>query len=355
MKKTKTRKVLSYILFPLSLVLATTCGYTSCVLWDTFSSTQTKNNLDDDEVDTSKPFTVLLAGHDARGGKELFSRPDVLMLLSFNPEKKELQITHIPRDLRVKIPDLNTPPTKINHTCAYAKEKNIDPSRALCRTVQSVLKVPVHYYCNLNMKAFIKGIDAIGGIDVNIPAINPRNKKAGFSQKMLNGKVAHFTPGPCHLDGQKALACLRMRKDDPNSDSGRNVRQRIILLEALKKISSFYTLAHLSSISEILKENVEHNIPATKVLSLKKAYDKCCNNVKAVRIPTSPKRIDNLLQEIADPVQLKIISNSLRKHLGLLVEERQANMPLKPTKKITATLPKKLQTKKLSKQRAIHG
>lgn len=55
-------------------------------------------------------------------------------------------------------------------------------------------------------------IDALGGVDVNV--------KFPFNKQTFGGRVIFFTPH--HL--KKALAYVRMRKQDPLGDRGRNIR-----------------------------------------------------------------------------------------------------------------------------------
>lgn len=66
------------------------------------------------------------------------------------------------------------------------------------------------------MKALKGLVNALGGVDVNVPF--------SFSYDWCD-----FKKGKQHLDGRHAIAYARMRYDDPRGDYGRQLRQRQII------------------------------------------------------------------------------------------------------------------------------
>src|SRR5690606_32000284 len=86
---------------------------------------------------------------------------DTIMLASFDPRTGDAGVLSTPRDTRVEVPGRGF--QRIN--AAYA----VGGPELLRRTVEQLLGVPVHYYVALNFTSFERFIDALGGIEVDIP------------------------------------------------------------------------------------------------------------------------------------------------------------------------------------------
>src|SRR5699024_7279519 len=139
----------------------------------------------------NETVNILLLGVDERSGDK--GRSDTLILLSLNPKSKSMTMMSIPRDTYVNIPDHGM--DKINHAYAFG-----DAGLSV-RTLENTFDLPVHYYAKVNMEGFVQGIDALGGVTVH--------NDTTFSQG-----GADFSEGNIHLDGEKALKYIRMRKND---------------------------------------------------------------------------------------------------------------------------------------------
>lgn len=92
-------------------------------------------------------------------------------------------------------------------------------------TVTKLVNVPISYYLTINMGALEKVVDAVGGVDVQVPF--------SFTSSKTGGQ--HFTKGGMHLNGNMALAYARMRYEDPKGDYGRQQRQQQVIKAILKK------------------------------------------------------------------------------------------------------------------------
>lgn len=103
---------------------------------------------------------ILFMGVDRRGTDER-PRSDTMLLASINPDTKQVSIFSIMRDTYVDIPGYGK--GKINAAFADGGPE------LLIDTIQSFLKIPIHYYMATDFEGFSKIIDAIGGIDVDVP------------------------------------------------------------------------------------------------------------------------------------------------------------------------------------------
>ena len=85
-----------------------------------------------------------------------------LMLATLNNKSKTVKLVSIPRDSYVYIDEVGYK-DKITHAHAYGG------TRASIETIEDLLEVPVDYYVRMNFNAFIDVIDALGGIEAEVP------------------------------------------------------------------------------------------------------------------------------------------------------------------------------------------
>src|SRR5699024_63461 len=129
-----------------------------------------------------------------------------MIVMTLDPNNNQMQLVSIPRDSRTLIVGKGFQ-DKINHAYAFGG------SEMSVATVENFLDIDLDYYVRMNMEGLAQLVDAVGGIMVN--------NDQQFSQSGYT-----FDTGKIQLDGDKALAYVRMRKQDPQGDVGRNDRQR---------------------------------------------------------------------------------------------------------------------------------
>lgn len=169
--------------------------------------------------------TVLVMGLDYRdwSSGEGPSRSDTMILLSVDPVTKTAGILSIPRDLWAVIPGFY--PNKINTAHYFGELYKIPgggPELAM-RTVEQTIGIPIDYYARIDFNAFIKFIDLIGGVKIDIPeAITVDPLGADTLPKKLK-------PGWAVLPGSIALAYARERHVEGGDFSRAERQQQIIL------------------------------------------------------------------------------------------------------------------------------
>jgi len=93
-------------------------------------------------------------------------RTDTMMLVSINPRTDTASVLSIPRDSRVNIPRVGL--TKINEANYFG-----GPTLAV-KLVDETLHVPVDSYAETTMWNFMKIINSLGGLTVDVrQAMNP--------------------------------------------------------------------------------------------------------------------------------------------------------------------------------------
>lgn len=175
------------------------------------------------------PFYVLLLGVDgseARENDAYFAggayRSDTMMLARVDPKGKKVSIVSIPRDTKVDLGQHGV--DKINTAHFFG-----GPSLAV-KTVSELAGVPISHYAEINLDGFSSVVDALGGIEVNVP-IEINDKEAG----------GHLLPGVQTLSGSDALVLVRSRHayDDYGAgDLYRAANQRLVLSAIAQKLLS---------------------------------------------------------------------------------------------------------------------
>lgn len=162
-----------------------------------------------------QPLTVLIMGVDQRPGDR--GRPDALLVARLDPGKKKVTLLSIPRDTYVPIADTKRW-DKINHAYLWGIS-------AIVKTVENFFGISIDHYVWLNMEGFVKLVDALGGVCVNV-------------EKQM---ISHVKPyvrlkaGSQILNGKEALAYVRFRSDAEN-DYGRQRRQREVIQAMLSRL-----------------------------------------------------------------------------------------------------------------------
>ena len=121
---------------------------------------------------------------------------------------------------------------------------------------------------------FVKLVDAVGGVDVDV--------KKGFYDAQYDGMGINIWPkmgwgvttGPHHFNGFEALAYARARHADGESDFTRAARQQEILLALRDKVmANGSLLTNLPTFLDAFQQLVETNIPIDSLPALAAVAD----------------------------------------------------------------------------------
>ncbi|WP_169713587.1 LCP family protein [Paludifilum halophilum] len=222
-----------------------------------------KSKKREEKVTLEDPFTVLLIGTDVKKASNENWRPDVLMVAAVNPKKKSIKMISIPRDTYTEIANANGAKNKINSSAYYGKKAGVGPVTNTVETVEELFNIPIDHYAKINFSGFIEIVDALGGVEVN--------SKFPFTMRLFN-KMQHYEKGTLQLDGERALGYVRMRKQDPRGDLGRNERQREVLQELVGKMVSIKSVTKIDDILKSVGDNVTYSIKLNELPALQSTY-----------------------------------------------------------------------------------
>ena len=91
----------------------------------------------------------------------------------------------------------------------------------------------------------------------------------GSVQTWITTKI-EFKQGQQELNGEEALAYVRMRKQDPNGDYGRAARQRQLLAAVAQKLNSTSTVFKIKDLTAVVGKYIKTDIPISDGLALYK-------------------------------------------------------------------------------------
>jgi polyisoprenyl-teichoic acid--peptidoglycan teichoic acid transferase len=226
-------------------------------------------------------FNVLILGIDGKMKED--TRTDVMMLVHVDPLKYRVNILSIPRDTRVRIPDIGY--TKINHAHFIGNRKagSQAGTEAALQAVTTMVGVSIHYFIKVDLAGFQSIIDQIGGIEVE-----------------LSEKVGNFPKGINLLNGSDALKLVRERKSLPNGDLGRQDNQTLVLKAVVQKVLHPSQILMLPGLVEQVKTNMmETNFTHEDLLSLGLLFkDSEAVKLNVLKVPgRSGKEFDPLVKK----------------------------------------------------------
>jgi LCP family protein required for cell wall assembly len=213
-------------------------------------------------------FTVLMMGLDRRPDETgLAYRTDTMMLVSIDPHSNSVSLLSLPRDLYVEVPGYSAL-QRINSAMVLGElqRPGYGPTLAM-QTAQYNFGIRVHDYLAVDFRAFITLVDAIGGIDVDVPyTINDPQYP-----NMYYGYEPFYLPaGFHHLDGVTALKFARTRHQ--TSDFERAERQQQVLYAIRDRILDVEMLPQLivqsPSMLSQLSENVYTGLNIDQMIQL---------------------------------------------------------------------------------------
>jgi LCP family protein required for cell wall assembly len=213
------------------------------------------------------------------------ARSDTIMLGSFDRKTKEANIISIPRDTYYKRDAYAKYSEMQKINAVYGSED--DGYKALLKAVEEITGIFVDKYVAVNYNGVRAAVDAIGGVEVNVPI---HMKYTDIYDKPP--LYIDIKPGPQIIYGDKAMELLRFRTGDPgypsfpNGDVGRVEMQQQFIKSAIKKSLSL----RLPNVISAVYPHVETNFTLTELLGLAKdAIGFSTDNLTTQILPGNPK------------------------------------------------------------------
>ncbi|WP_404356212.1 LCP family protein [Cytobacillus firmus] len=310
-KRLRRKRLVTFILLPILFLTLSATAYgaflyhkAQTVMSESYTPVEretSRKKVDPKEENTS----ILFIGVDDSNVRNFDSgsRSDALMLATFNEKRKSVKLLSIPRDSYVYIPELGYE-DKITH--AHANGGVV----STIETVEGLLDIPIDYYVKMNFNAFIDVIDALDGIEVEVPyAISEMDSKD-------RRNAINLQPGYQDLNGEEALALARTRKQDNDIERGK--RQQEIIKAMMDKTVSAKGLTKYADVIEAVGDNMTTDLSFSEMKSfIDYAVEGTGVNVETLSLAGNDAYIDSVYYYQLDEEDLDNVKETLNKHLEL--------------------------------------
>lgn len=246
------------------------------VLYETSKEYASKEeDIKSETSSLNKPFTMLLIGVDSsKDGVTSGYNADVLLLVTFNPNTLRATLTSVPRDMYLKTACSGNAYRRINTTTWGSS------SSCAVKTIENLFDVDIDYYAKINFKGVVQLVDAVGGIDVDVPySLCEQN-----SSRKWGDNTQYIEKGKQHLNGEQALALARNRHSAKDSkkmkqycptytegvrnDYQRGKNQMKVIMGIVKAATKLTDPNQAVNILEKISNNFQTNVTTDDVLSL---------------------------------------------------------------------------------------
>lgn len=194
-------------------------------------------------------YNVLILGRDNAAGL-----CDVIMLGSINTSSGDICFMQIPRD------------TYFDYSSSTYKKINgiynsLGSASAVSNAISKGLGIEIDYYLSIGLDAVAQLVDAVGGIEIDIP------RDMDYSDPSQNLAIM-FKAGKQMLNGKSAVEFLRYRSGYLTGDLGRIDAQKLFLNAFAKKVAGISNPFTLYNIFKLVCQHGETNIKESDLISI---------------------------------------------------------------------------------------
>lgn len=230
---------------------------------------------------------------------------DSMMLASFNPGDKDVQIYSIPRDTYYERKgSKGTAQHKIN--ASYGKGK----AEGVVKSVEGLTGVPIHYYVQIDYDAVESIVNAVGGIKVEVP------QNMNYDDPADNLHI-HFEKGQVIKDGDDIVKILRYRKNNKGGgyaegDLGRIKMQQEVVKLGIEKVIKGNLVLNFMKLQGPIQENIKTNMtPKQMMFYITKASSVRSDNINLETLPGTTKNINGLSFFVVNKEKMQVMLKDL--------------------------------------------
>ena len=189
-------------------------------------------------------YTILVGGLDDENGGS-----DTNLLVALNAKEGAIHVVSLPRDTLL---DVSWYVKKLNNAYHHGGF-----SRTM-EEVSNLLGIPVDFYVTVDLHAFVELVDAIEGVDFEIPV------DMDYDDPYQDLHI-HFEQGLQHLNGEQALQVVRWRQNNdgtgyPTADIGRIGTQQAFLTAVAKQTLQLSNWDKIPQMAEIFQKYVDTDL-----------------------------------------------------------------------------------------------
>ena len=208
---------------------------------------------EDEKLDdiTKTPFNVYLSGIDVYGSIKATSRSDVNVIVTVNPNTKQILLTSTPRDYYVPLTVSNGIPDKLTHAGIHGVDCSIG-------TLENLYGIDIDYYVRVNFTSVRKIVELLGGVKVYL------------DYDFTSDWGPSFKKGYNQVNGKQALAFCRERHHFANGDYQRGRDHQHMIEAILNKAMSPDILPNYADLLKTASKNFQTNMSTKEITALAK-------------------------------------------------------------------------------------
>lgn len=247
-----------------------------------------------EEFEGNTNFAVLGKGGVGHDAPDL---TDTIIFVSISDENPSVIMISLPRDIWMT--DLRA---KLNSAYYWGNQKKDGGGIVLAKSsIEEVAGKPVHYGVVVDFEGFLKIIDALGGVTVDVertfvdehyPIAGKENDDCDDDPEFAcRYETIKFEKGPQMMDAQTALKFVRSRnsKDEiEGTDLARAARQQKVLAAVKKEILDPALFAHpkkIITIWNVVKGSVETDIDIRAMAIVARRLLRAKDNIASYVVP----------------------------------------------------------------------
>lgn len=209
---------------------------------------------------------ILMVGSDARQDSYTIGLADSIRLVRVDFVEASIRVLAFPRDLYVEIPEIEDhngiTHGKINQAFLYGNpgyNYYDGPGQGpglLALTLEHNFGAQVDHYVAVNLQTFVRIIDTLGGIDIDLPyVIDGRVRNSRDPNR-------YFAAGKQHLDGYRTMLLARLR---PGGDWQRTEVQNLILYALSDQLLKPTTILKFPELIRSFSDSVQTDLHPTEL------------------------------------------------------------------------------------------
>lgn len=219
-------------------------------------------------------YTFVVVGNDDGNGNT-----DTILIGAYDNKNNKLSMVSIPRDTIVNV---SWSPPKINSLFA----RSDDGIQGLKEGIRDICGFPIDNYFVVDMEAFSAVVDAIGGVEFDVPIDMDY-------EDPVQDLYIHIKAGYQHLDGEHALQVVRFRSGYALQDIGRIETQQAFLKAAAKKCLNIGNVFKINEFARIFSEHVETDLDIWNIIWY--AQELLGLSEESISLQTMPTRYDEYI------------------------------------------------------------
>ena len=215
-------------------------------------------------------YTFLLVGSDDGNGNT-----DTILVGRMDTVNHTVNVVSIPRDTMVNNGWKQT--RRINAVYWGTVNSGGVGIEGLKKQIRNVMGFDIDCYGVIDLSAFVEVIDAMGGVDFDVPF------DMDYDDPTQDLHI-HLKAGPQHLDGQSAIGVVRYRYGNTasqsyvNGDLGRIEMQQSFLKSVASQMISLGNIPNLSKVIDILTDRLDTNLTAANMAFFARQLLKCSSD-----------------------------------------------------------------------------